>query len=345
MGTDPITSPTEGGDVPPAMRVVFPDRVNIRTPFRVETERLLLADGFEGRFDREGEVTRESGCDANVYVSVSDTGTLVSGSLRNWAHERGLVPFDVPFGAPEAGLALDRLGERLGLPSGALRDARLTMVEGTMDLAVSRAAADYVRACEDLARTRPHRWDGTTTFDTAEWQAKQYDRPARLRKQGRPVPGCYREVERSGQRVLRFELTLKAYGVKRQLGHYADEDGEVRAGLLADPEFRTDLARLVIAKARELRFGRVAVPERLGMTGAERRRWEVVRGIEANGGLDAALGQVRAEHEAGHISQTAMKDRLKSYRRLYRDPGLTAPADLEGEFAEAVGAVAETYGL
>ena len=117
----------------------------------------------------------------------------------------------------------------------------------------------------------------------------------------------------------------------------------VRAGLLADPAFRSDLARLVIGEARALRFGRVAVPERPGLSTAERRRWEVVRGVEAAGGLDAALAAVRAEHAAGLITGEQKKYRLGRYRELYRDPSITRPADLQAEFAAALDAVAQAY--
>ena len=278
-----------------------------------------------------------------MYVSVGANGTLFSGSLRNWAGAHGVVPFDAPFDEHAAGRALDALGDAHDLSPRALREASITMAEGTIDLVVPRPGADYARAAEDVPRSEPHRFDGTAVFKTGEWQQKVYDPPAKFRKQRRPVPELYLDVERDGQHVVRFEHTLGSYGVKRHLGHHADDTGEIRAGQLADPVFRSGLARLVIGKARLLRFGRVAVPARPGMSTADRRRWEVVRGIEAAGGLDAALDAARSEHAAGLITENQKDYRLKTYRRLYRDPSITRPADLQAEFGAALDAVARTY--
>ena len=338
-----ITSPWKEAHFFLAMSIVFPDAVNIRTPFQVPDEVLRGGEGAGGVFDLStGEVHGEYARDSNVYVRRSASGTLFSGSLRNWANAQGIVSFETPFGHEQAGLTLDALGDANRLPTGALRDATLTMIEGTIDLLVPRPASDYIRAFEDVPRTRMHRWDGTTLSKTGEQETKAYDPPAKFHQKREPVPDLYKSAEKSGHHVLRIEHTLKSGGVARHLKQFAT-DGVVRSGLLADAEFRADLARFVIEKARTLRFGRVTVPERSGMSSGERNRWEIVQGIEAAGGLDAALDAVRSEHAAGHITANQKKYRLQRYRQLYRDKTVTIRADLDAEFGLALDAVERTY--
>jgi len=339
----PITSPMEASDLPPAMSIVFPDATNLRTPHKVSDEVLRGGDGAGGVFDlATGEVHGEYARDANIYVRRNAGGTLFSGSLRNWADAQGIVLFDTPFGSEEAGLALDALGDAHELPEGALRDATLTMVEGTVDLVVPRPAADYIRALEDIPRTRMHRWDGTTLSKTYEQETKAYGPPAKFRQKHQPVPELYLNAELSGHHVLRFEHTFKSGGVARHLKQFA-AGGVVRAGLLADDGFRANLAHIVVGKARALRFGRVAVPEANELSGAERGRWEVVQGIEAAGGLDAALDAVRSGYAAGRITKEQKKYRLRRYRQLYRDEAITTRADLDAEFGLALDAVEKAY--
>ena len=343
MSGGSITSRPKGEVLPLGMSIVFPDRVNVRTSHRADAERLRVWEGYQGVFDAEGKVYGESSREGNVYVRVSPSGTLFSGSLRNWADSRGPVPFSTPFGPEATGRTLDALGDAAGLPSGALRAAQLTMVEGTVDLAVPRPAGDYVRACEDVPRMKPARWgDETVTHSTARRQLKVYDRPDKLRSEGRPVPGPYLEVERSGRHVVRFEYTLRSGGAARSLSAWSDGDDVVRAGLLVDPTFRRYLTRLVIGQARRLRFGRVPVPAASGLTPGQRRKWEAIRGIEASGGRDAALDAVRAEKKAGHLEPEQAKYQLRRVRELYRDPAYTDVADLQTEFEAALDA---TYGF
>lgn len=341
MSGVPITSPGKGQDLHSADGVVFPDRVNIRSTSHIPEARLLELPGFRGDINAEGEVFGEAARAHNLYVRSGSNGTLVSGSLRNWADAEDLIPFDHPFGHNEAGLTLDALDDKLGLPTGTLHLGRLTMVEGAVDFALPRSVVFYVSACEDLPRTTPFRAGHTSVyFRTDEWESKLYDKPLELDAAGRVAPDVYGDAH-----VARFEHTLKSGGVPRVFKDYKDGKGIVRAGVLADGQFRVDLADLVVRKARALRFARTAHPDRPPKTPADREKWLAVRGVVAAGGLDAAIAGVRADVEAGHLKAEEGKAHLRALRKLYHDPAFSTVSDLAAEFAASLDAAVGTESL
>lgn len=325
-----ITTPSEEAIRPPASALVFPDRVNVRLGVHISNERLLALRGYGGRFDREGEVTHEEGNLGNLYLRQNPTGTLIAGGFRTWAADQGVVPEDALFDAAAVTSTMDALGDMFGLEPGTVQAGRLTLLEGTVDLTVPRPASAYVSACADVPRMRAVRiGTGTVVFKASEREDVLYDKTLEQARQGRAL----------GRHVLRFEHRLKCGGILRAFRHYADEAGAVRATVLGNEVFRAELAALVLARARALEFTRVVLPPRAGMTPLEAQRWAAVQGIDATGGLDAALAAVRHERTAGHITRSQAKERIRALRKLYRDPTATAVSDLAAEFGAALDAV------
>lgn len=334
MSGVPITNPGKGRDLYPAGSVVSPDGVNIRSSSHVPESQLLRLPGFKGEVNSEGDLYGEAARFHNLYVRVGANGTLVSGSLRNWADAYGLVPFAHPFGPDEVGLTLDALDDRLGLPAGTLRLGRLTMVEAAVDLVVPRPVELYVSACEDLPRTTPLRVGYTSVyFRTDESQTKLYDKPAELVAAGRVVPDVF-----GGAHVVRFEHTLRSGGMPRVFGQFKDDGGVVRAGILAEAQFRAELASLVASKAKKLQFARTVHPALPLASPSDREKWHAVRGIIADGGIDAALLGVRADVEVGHLTADEGKAHRRALRKLYHDPAYSVISDLAAEFAAAIDA-------
>lgn len=328
-------SPMEERTTSPA--IVAPDRVKARLQgVTVSDECIRNLSGFRGSFDRHGEVYGLAAYDGNLYVRNGKDGVLIAGSLRVWADADGLVPFEHPFGPDEAGLVMDALDVRLGLPSGTFRKGRLTLLEFSADLCLARHPSRYVAACEDLSRTTPYRFGRETLYHhTEEWEVRLYDKPLQLEADDRQTPATM-----TGSHILRVECLLHRGGVPDKLGVFKDELGVVRAGLLADPAFRDELTRLWAAFARRLQFHRVPNASVVPTKASERVKLLAVRGIEASGGLSEALAEIEADVESGRLSPPAAKTQKRVLVTLASNPQYTTTSDLDAEFAAAVNAVA-----
>lgn len=353
----PLTNPVEGQDLHPQVpsevesltrnsgevqhrgpgALVFPDATHIRTHAFVPDDVLLGLSRFRGHMDREGEVYAEGGHSHNLYVRNGGQGALLSGSLRNWADQEGLVSFPDPFGPEEVGRVMNALDRYLHLPPGTVQGGRLTKLEIAADLVLPRPVGEYVATLEDVPRAIPHRVGYTTAFyKTQETELRVYDKAAELVASGEDVP-----EEWLGAHVARVEFALRSGGVPRALGHWKDQEGLVRAGLLANPEFRDELAAFWAERARSLRFRRVARPDQPATRPADRVKWLAVRGMEAEGGLRAAIQSVDSDIAAGHLEPTAAKAHRRALRDLALHPAYSAASDLESEFAAAVDLITE----
>lgn len=328
-----ITSRSHG-QIPPRS-LVFPDGLNVRVSAFVAEARLLELNRFAGKYDREGEVFAESATFHNLYVHNGRSGALISGSLRTWADRAGVVSVEDPFGPDEVALALDALGEELGFPAGVLHEGRVTKLEYAADLVLPHPARHYVGAALDISRRDPA-WrfgDSTVTYQGTEDEVKLYGKVEELRAKGKPVPRKY-----AGAHVLRVEHTVYRGGVP---AHFREPEGGVRARHLADGAFRDDLARRWAEVARSVPFRRIARPS-LPLEKASRRiKWYALRGIEAEGGLDAVRRSIRADHEAGRLPKGRLESHLKSVNALARDPRYAVGSVLADEFRAAVEAVAQ----
>lgn len=316
--------------------LVFPDSCKIRVGgCHVETDVLLGIDTFVGKSDAQGEVYAESASTENLFVQNTAGALLISGSLRNWAAAVGVVPADVPFGTSEVARTFSALNERLGLAGGTVERGRLTKLEVAADIVLPRPVSDYARAADDVPGTTPWRIGHRTVYHKAvKFEVRLYDKVEETLDRRRPLPTAF-----EGAHVARVEWVLHRGGVPLYFDSYRDEEGVVRAGLLADEGFRADLAASWAVRASTLRFGRVRCPAFIPATATDRARWHAVQHILANGGLSAELDRIASDVRAGRLKDQQGKDQKEAVRLLLRDDAYSSVADLDAEFAASVRAV------
>ena len=310
VGDDRPGEPYENR-VPLARDLVFPDKVKIRPADQISLDVLSSLGRPRVEVDDDGVVLREYAYDHNLYVGNNQSGSLISGSLRNWADAVGLAPMATPFGPSECGVVLNALALKYGLSVAAVRSARLSYLEVACDLPVPRPVAEYARTLGDMSRATTHR-SGTTTvrYETTDWELTAY----------RKSPGVLR-VE------MRYKSPAALFGRR------------LRAGQLADPTFRDDLARRWVARARSLPVRRLPRPDRRAVTYLDRVRQYALKAMEEAGGLDVALDAVRADREAGRIKPGPMRSQIRDLRALWADATLTREADVAAELAASIDAV------
>lgn len=330
MGGDGMTS-SRNRRISPAASV-FPDKLRaVVAALVVGMARLGLRD-YRAEVDSEGVVVSERGYHHNLFFRTSPAGTRISGSLRRWASEEGAVPLEQPFGPEEAGLAFDALDALLGWSRGTVRSGRLTYLEYAADLVVGRPAREFVEDALPSAKTTPFLFGSTNRHHhTKRHTLVLYAKWLELWKKGRAATPPPRDRD-----LVRVEDRRR--DVPEFFGEFRDEHGVVRAGLLADPYFRDELARRWAARARQIEFRlgvRYDVPP---ANGTERIRRRALERIDELGGIEAELARVHAEAEAGLIENA--ESQVRALKKLARDPRLTAPSDLAAEFAAAVDAVA-----
>lgn len=294
-----------------ARDVVFPDKVKVRPTQPISQDVLASLERHRAEVDDEGVVAREYAFDHGLYVGNGPSGSLISGSLRNWADAVGLVPKETPFGPAEVGVVLNALAFRYGLSVPSVRSAWLSYLEAACDLGVPRPVSEYVRAFADLPRATTHRsGDTTVRYETANRDLIAY---------------------RKGPRLLRVEVRYKkpASCFGRRL----------RAGQLADPSFRDDLARRWVARARSIPVRRSPRADRRPLTYLDRVRQYALKAMEAAGGLDAVLHEVRAARDAGLIEDNQARFQVRDLQALWANDALTTATDVAAEFAAAIATI------
>lgn len=312
---------------------VFPDSVNVRVPgVSVPTHVLLASPAFTGKADREGEVYAESARSENLYLQNTASGFLLSGSLRNWAVATGLLEAGDLFDAAAVESCYKALNKTLDLPAGTLESGRLTKLEIAADLFLPRPVSDYARAADDLQGTTPWRIGYQTVYHKADkFEVRLYDKVEETLKAGRVLPASF-----EGKHVGRIEFVLHKGGVPRYLGARKGGTGVVCAGLLADPAFRVSLTELWLRRVTSLSFGRLPASDFVAKTATERIRWHAVQHILSVGGLPAELAQLDALAAAGLLTGQRAKDQKEAMRKIVRDPGFSATADLNAEVVAAI---------
>lgn len=305
------STPTDPSDSAPSGALVFPDKVKLRMSAHVGSDVLSRLDRYQVVVDEDGAVVRESGFDRNLYVADYASGSLVSGSLRNWAVAGGLVSVAEPFGPEAFGAVLHGLAARYGLPEATVSEAWLSFLEVACDVRVERPVREYVGALGDLPRATTHRHGETTArFETSRLDLVSY---------------------RKDDRLLRIEVRVKSP---------ADVFGRrLVAGDLTDPQFRTDLARFWVRHARRLPFRRTCRADRRPTTYRDRVRRYALLGMTEAGGLDGAVADVRADRDAGRITASQAQGQIRNLRALWADADLTGETDLAAEVARAIDAV------
>ncbi|PAP75073.1 hypothetical protein [Rubrivirga marina] len=319
---------------------VFPDFVRNRVDgFWAPDWVLRSHPGFTGKEDALGEVYAESASHENLYIQNGPSGLLVAGSLRNWAVAVGLLSADDPFGPDEVARVLAALDDLLEAPAGTVASGRLTKIELAGDLALPRPVGAYADASEDLPGTTPWRVGHRTAYHKADkFEVRLYDKVEEALDNGRPLPTAH-----VGAHVGRVEYVLHRGGVPRYLGHLKDEGGVVRAGVLADPEARDELAQVWAARVRDLSFRRVPHPAYTPENATDRIRWHGVQRILATGGLSAEIARIDADRRSDGLTAQQAKDQKETVRKWVLSPRYSSVSDLQAEFEAAVDAVARTY--
>ena len=318
--------------------LVAPDSVTVRIPgARVDDDILLALDSFAATSDGEGEIVSEAASVHNLYVRNRASSLLVKGSLYNLAVELGLLAPGAPFGPEATALVFRAVEVLLGLQTGTLARGRLTRLEVRVDLHLPRPVASYADACEDDARVPTWRVGRSTIYHKGgKLEVRLYDKVEETLRRGARPPESY-----LGAHVARVECVLHRGGVPRYLGASKDDEGVVRAGLLADPAFRDDLVGLWAGQARRLRFRRVAHPDFVPDNATDRMRWHAAQHMLATGGPEAEAARIDADYRAGRLDYQPRKDQKEAVRALCRDARYTSVSDLEAEFAAAVVAVTQ----
>ena len=311
---------------------VFADKLRtVVAAIVVGMARLGLRD-YRAEVDADGVVVSERGYHHNLFFRTGPGGTRISGSLRRWAAEVGVVPLDQPFGPEEAGLTFDALDALLGWGRGTVRSGRLTYLEYAADLLVRRPAREFVEDALPSAKTTLFLFGGTNCHHhTKRHTLVLYAKWLELWKKGRAATPPPEDRD-----LLRVEDRRR--DVPEFLDVFRDGHDVVRVGLLADPAFRDELARRWAARARQIEFRRGVRYDTPPSSGTERIRRRALERINELGGVEAEVARVRAEAEAGLV--TNAESQIRALRALARDPRLSAPSDLAAEFAVAVDAVA-----
>ncbi len=291
-----------------ARDLVFPDKVKVRPTEQISTDVLAGLAKHRTEVDDDGVLVREYAFDGNLYVGTGPSGSLISGSLRTWADKVGLVRMDTLFGPSEVGRVLNELAGRYGLSVPSVRSAWLSAFEAACDSDMDRPVAEYARSLADMPRATTHRsGDTTVRYETTNWDLITYAKAShRLR------------IE------VRYKKPATLFGRR------------LRAGQLADPSFRDDLARRWVARARSIPVRREPRADRRPLTYRDRVHRYALGAMEEAGGLDAALAEVRADYTAGRITAAQRRSQARDLRTLWANADHTETTDLAAEVAAAI---------
>ena len=264
----------------------------------------------------DGEV-REHARLRNLSVNSSASGTRIKGSLAVYSQGANLP--DLPF--PQVAPALASIELDLGLPLGALLDARVTRLDIGANLPVSRPVEEYTAALRPPPRHTEVRVRDTAYFKTETRELALYDKIAEAIRRGTPIPEAFRDTH-----GLRYELRLRR--VSRELGRL------VTAGMLAEPAFQEELRAEWLRRFDTVRFAPAVRIERpVDVKGL--REELAARGVEATGGTAAAVHAVRVAEASGVLTRHQRYAQTRWLEAL-APAGAVAMADVAAELREAV---------
>lgn len=277
--------------------------------------------------------------DINV-AHVPETGRIhVNGS----PHKAALGESVGPFGPVGLDAWVTELALLLDLEAEQIKTGRIRRLDIAANLPVSAPPCDYIALVVTPPRMNPVRI-GETTITTKHTHAEVtlYDKVRKLRtrkRSSRERAGHLLEAWR-GQHVLRVEAHLK--DAAREFGRV------VTLGDLCDPAFWPDVAECYHTRTQsvELRRGGAIVPPARSVP--ELKDILAARGIEASGGLDAALDRIQSQACVGSLTKVQEKKQRQALRALVLShaPGDAALAEeLNALLGEAVEAARSGIGI
>ncbi|MGB3542137.1 hypothetical protein, partial [Rubrivirga sp.] len=202
-----------------------------------ELATLAGSDGvtnYRTTVDADGVVTRETASVDNLKVTVTSTRTRVHGSVSSYIYGSNFPGVD--FDPADVGPALDDIAGRIGLPTSAVRDARVSQLDAAVDVVVPRPVPTYVAAVSGPPGFNTLAFsDSSVAFTNTLVKLAVYDKVAERRARRQTVPERY-----EGTNVVRFEVRFKRPA--RTLEH------ALRAEMMSEPTFYDEVAGHVMGR-------------------------------------------------------------------------------------------------